>query len=95
MEDLKNIRDAMDENTGDGRDHPGAIALADECVAKYPDVFSSFKDMTLEQCVQAVDVFRAANMFDDQWRVETWLLHNFHPQVIGGGANVQVRIANG
>ncbi|EUA24053.1 hypothetical protein I552_10267 [Mycobacterium xenopi 3993] len=58
--------------------------LADEYVANHSAEFAAFPSMTVQQLVEAVDVFRAANMLEDQWRVETWLLHRFEPQNIGG-----------
>jgi hypothetical protein len=91
-QDLGAIRDAWDKTTGGGRDEDRARELADQYVAAHPDKFTSLQDMSLEQCVQAVDVFRAANMVDDQWRVEAWLLHKFEAQNIGGAAAPTVRI---
>lgn len=89
---LEAIRDAWDKTTGDGRDEDGARKLADAYVAAQPDEFTELAGMTLEQCVQAVEVFRNAQMADSQWRVETWLLHHFAPQNIGGAAAPTVRI---
>lgn len=93
--ELEAIRDAWDKNTGDGRDE-SARELADEYVVAHEDQFASLKNMTLDQCVQAVDVFRQAGMEEEQWRVETWLLHRYEPQNIGGVADAKVRLfANG
>ena len=89
--ELEAIKDAWDKNTGDGRDE-SARELADAYVAAHPDQFTSLEAMSLEQCVQAVDVFRQAGMADEQWRVETWLLHRFEPQNIGGAAQAKVRL---
>ncbi|CQD07347.1 hypothetical protein BN970_01385 [Mycolicibacterium conceptionense] len=90
-EELIAIRDAMDNSEG-GRDEELARQLADDYVAANPDQFTSLAEMSIEQCVAAVDVFRAAAMEDDQWRVETWLLHHFQPQTIGGPVTAQIRI---
>lgn len=49
--------------------------------------------MTLDQCVQALGVFRRAGMEDEQWKVETWLLHRYEPQNIGGPIQAKVRIS--
>lgn len=89
--ELEAIRDAWDKTTGDGRDEV-ARELADAYVADHEDQFASLRDMSLEQCVQALDVFRAAGMEEEQWRVEAWLLHRFEPQNIGGAAEAKVRL---
>lgn len=91
-EELAAIKDAVDKSTGDGRDHGGAVALADAYVAAHPELFTQLADMSIEDCVGAVGVFRAAGMEEDQWRVETWLLSRFEPQNIGGEYQAQTRI---
>lgn len=91
-EELAAIKDAMDKSTGDGRDHSGAVALADVYVAANPEIFTQFSDMSIADCVNAVSVFRSANMEEEQWRVEAWLLSHFEPQQIGGEYQAQVRI---
>jgi hypothetical protein len=90
--ELQAIRDAMDKTSGDGRDRESAVKLADKYVAAHPDEFAEMADMTIEECVQAVDVFRAANLTDSEQRMEAWLLHKFAPQNIGGPAAPTVRI---
>jgi hypothetical protein len=92
MPELDAIRDAWDKSTGDGRDEDAARNLADQYVAANPGEFAELAKLSLEECVQAVEVFRNANMADSQWRVETWLLHKFEPQNIGGAAAPTVRI---
>lgn len=89
--ELQAIRDAMD-NTNGNRDITQAVALADTYVSEHPDQFTSLTEMPIEQCVAAVDVFRAAGMEDDQWRVEAWLLHRYEPQTIGGPVTAKIRI---
>lgn len=89
---LKAIRDAWDKTTGGGRDEDEARALADAYVAEHPDEFTELATMTLEQCVESVEVFRAAGFADSQWRVEAWLLHHFEPQNIGGTVAPTVRV---
>lgn len=89
--ELSAIRDAMDKTTGGGRDREGAVALADKYVAAHPDEFAEFADMSLEDCVKAVEVFRAAGMAESEQRVETWLLYKFAPQTIGGPITPVVR----
>ena len=46
----------------------------------------------IEECVNAVSVFRQAGMAEEQWKVEVWQLHHFEPQQIGGPIQAQVRI---
>lgn len=89
---LEKIRDAMDKSTGDGRDELLARALADKYVAANPGLFTRFADMSIHDCVRAVEVFRDAGMPDEEQLVETWLLHHFESQNIGGLAEATVRI---
>ena len=90
--ELEAIKDAWDKNTGDGRDDEGTRAMADAYVAAHPEEFAELENNTIEQCVQAVEVFRNANMEESRWRVETWLLHKFAPQQIGGEYQPQLRV---
>lgn len=89
--ELEAIKDAWDLDTGDGRDE-AARTLADKYVKAHAADFAALQEMSLEQCVKAVDVFRDAGMDEDQWRVETWLLHRYAPQNIGGTAEPQIRM---
>jgi hypothetical protein len=90
--ELQAIRDAWDKNTGKGRDAARARKLADAYVAANPDKFTQLQGMSVQQCVKAAEVFRDSAMADDQWRVETWLLHRYEPQNIGGTVEAKVRI---
>lgn len=90
--ELEAIKDSWDKNTGDGREEDGTRALCDAYVEAHPDEFNSLRTMTLDACVRAIDVFRAAGMDEEQWKVEVWLLHHFEPQSIGGPIQAQVRI---
>ena len=87
--ELEAIREAMDKTSG--RDRDKAVALADKYVAAHPEEFAELQDMPLEACVQAVEVFRAAGMTESEQRVETFLLHKYEPQQVGGLAKPQVR----
>lgn len=89
--DLAAICDAWDKNTGGGRDESKTRKLADAYVKAHSEQFTSLQEMTLEQCVKAVEVFRDAGMVEEQWRVETWLLHHFEPQTIGGTYEPKLR----
>lgn len=92
--ELQAIRDAMDKGEdGQARDHERAVALADEYVAAHPEKFEKLREQTSIECVQAVDTFRAAGWEEDLWLVETWLLHRFNPQVIGGVTGATVRMS--
>lgn len=93
--DLEAIRDAWSKDTGDGRDETRTRELADAYVEQHPDEFTNLRDMSLEDLVKAVDVFRAAGMDTDVWRIEAFLLHAYEPQNIGGTYNPKVRITNG
>lgn len=101
MTALKDIRDAWDpgdphtKNVDSKRDEDKARKLADAYVKANPDEFTELADMTIEQCVQAIDVFRAAGMEDSQWRVEAWLFHKYEPQQVGGTYEAKVRLHNG
>lgn len=93
--ELEAIKDSWSKETGGGRDEDGTRAACDAYVAANPDQFTSLETMSLEECVNAVSVFRAAGMDEEQWRVEVWLLHRFEPQNIGGIAQPTVRIPRG
>lgn len=90
--ELEAIKDAWSKETGNGRDEDGTRSMCDAYVSAHPEQFTSLKDMTLEQCVNAVSVFRNAGMEEEQWKVEVWLLHHFEPQQIGGPIRTVVRI---
>lgn len=90
--ELEAIRDAWSKDTGDGRDEQGTRALCDAYVEAHPERFTNLRDMSLEECVQALSVFRAAGFEESQWEVEVWLLHRFEPQQVGGPMKAQVRV---
>lgn len=84
------IKDAMDKSTG--RDRDAAVTLADEYVAAHPEEFDEFRGLDIEALVNAVGVLRQAGLEEAQWRVETWLLHKYEPQNIGGNIRARVRM---
>lgn len=90
--ELAAIKDAMDKDTGDGRDAELARTLADAYVAAHPEEFTVLANTNIELCVASVDMFRNNGAEDDQWRVEAWLLHHFEPQTIGGPVVAQIRV---
>jgi tRNA A37 N6-isopentenylltransferase MiaA len=99
--DLKAVKDAWDpgdpetKNVKAKRDEDKVRALSDAYVEAHPDEFAELREMTQEQCVQALEVFRAAGMEDSEWKVQAWLFHHFEPQNIGGEYKATVRISNG
>lgn len=90
--ELGAIREAWDKESGEGRDEGQARKLADDYVKKNSSEFDGLRELSLEQLVKAVEVFREAGLVDDQWRVEAWLLHRFEPQTIGGSYEAKVRL---
>lgn len=90
--ELEAIRSAWDKNTGDGRDEDGTRAMCDAYVDAHPEKFTQLAGLSLDDCVKALSVFRAAGMEESQWEVEVWLLHKYEPQSIGGPIKAQVRI---
>lgn len=94
-DDLAAIRDEMDKTVGDGRDIDTARTLADTYVDAHPELFAFLSGMSIEALVASIDVYRAEGMEQEQWLVETWLLHRFDPQNIGGPVEAKVRITNG
>lgn len=90
--ELEKIKDSWDKNTGNGREEEGTRALCDAYVEAHPERFTNLRDMSLEECVQALSVFRQAGFEESQWEVEVWLLHRFEPQTIGGQVQATVRI---
>lgn len=83
--ELAAIKDAMDKQTGDGRDRDVARDLAEAYIAAHPDDFAKLATKTVEELAASVDVFRAAGWDEEQQLVETWLLHLFpQPQQVGG-----------
>ncbi len=91
-QELEAIKDAMDKTTGGGRDHAGAVGLAEAYVHAHPEQFEQFKALSVPQLVEAVSTFRNAHMDDEQWAVEAYLLAKFEPQQIGGEYQATVRM---
>ncbi len=90
--ELEAIKEAWDKNTGKGRDHDTARALADAYVAAHPEQFEQLKNLTIKQVVEAVDTFRRGHLEEQQWLAEVWQIHHFEPQNIGGEYQATVRI---
>jgi hypothetical protein len=92
---LQDIQDAWVNDETHTRDEALTRSLADEYVAAHPEEFTELATLSVEELVQAVDVFRAANLTQSQYRVEAWLWHHFEPQTIGGSAQPQIRLSEG
>jgi len=92
--ELEAIKDSWSKDTGDGRDEEGTRKLADAYVVAHPEEFTELRELSIDECVTAVSTFRNAHLEESQWRVETWLLHHFQPQQIGGEYTAQVRNPN-
>lgn len=90
--ELEAIKEKWEEEP---RDYDATVALADQYVADHPDEFSGYEERPIEDLVASLDVFRAANDQDNQWRVQAWLFHRFQPQNIGGTYQPQIRIPGG
>ena len=73
------------------RDFDAVRVLCDEYVDAHPDEFASFEGLDERACVKALEVFRAAGLEDDEFRVQVWIWHHFEPQEIGGTYRAKVR----
>jgi hypothetical protein len=102
---LKAFADALNKETGGGRDMDKARKIADDYVAANRDKFALFEGHDEAFACHMADVFRAA-AHDARERgdeaeaarndegvalVEIWVRHHFEPQDIGGNARAQVR----
>lgn len=79
------IKDAWDVDTGAGRDPVQARLLSDQYIANNQGYYANdYAGVDLADLVQRLEVFRAAGMPNDEWRVQVWIWSNFEPQNIGG-----------
>lgn len=89
--ELEAIRDTLDKQTGDGRDYDGAVDLADAYIAANPEQFTEFAEDDIEDSVKALEAYRNAGRDELEWRAQTWILHKWHPQQIGGTVQPSIR----
>ena len=82
--ELEKIKDALDKNTGGGREYAAGVELAKKYVADYPDYFADLEGKSIEDCVKTVEAFRAAGLEEWEWRGEAYIIATFEPQKIGG-----------
>ena len=90
--ELQAIKDVWDTVP---RDADLARTMSDAYVAAHPEEFTGFEGKTIEELCGAIDTFREAGMDEEVQRIETWNLHRFEPQNIGGTYQPQIRIAGG
>jgi len=93
--ELQDIKDAWDKDKEGGRDEALARSLSDSYVLANPGEFTGYEGKDIEELAGAIDVFREAGMDEEVQRIETWLLHRFMPQNIGGVYQPQLRLVGG
>lgn len=93
--ELQAIKDAWDKDKEGGRDEALARSLSDSYVLANPGEFTGYEGKDIEELAGAIDVFREAGMDEEVQRIETWLLHRFMPQNIGGVYQPQLRLVGG
>ena len=74
------------------RDAEACRTMSDAYVAANPTEFEGHEGKSIEDLAKATDVFRDAGMDEEVQRIETWLLHRFRPQNIGGTYQAEIRI---
>lgn len=90
--ELQAIKDAWD---AEPRNETLARSLSDTYVLDHPTEFTGYDGMSVQALCEAIDTFRLAGMPEDVQRIETWLLHKYEPQNIGGTYQPQLRIVGG
>lgn len=90
--ELEAIKTAWSQDNKEARNAALARDLSDDYVAAHPAEFEEISEMEIEECVNALGVFRNAGMEDSQWRIQAWLFHHFEPQQIGGIAGATIRV---
>lgn len=90
---LEDIKTAWSISEGGGRDEELARELADALVASDPSLFADVQSKSLDELCESIDTLRNAGFEEEVWKIETWLLHRFEPQNIGGVYQPQVRIS--
>jgi hypothetical protein len=101
-DDLKAIREAWEKRDARGQrsssgnanleDDDKVRKLADKYVAAHKDDFAGFDNLPLEVLVRTLESYREQGDEEGQWKIETWLLHHFEPQNIGGTHEATVRL---
>jgi hypothetical protein len=101
-EDLKAIREAWEKRDARGlRSSSGKVSLedddkvrklADKYVAAHKNDFAGFDNLSQDLLVRQLETYRDSGDEDGEWKIQTWLLHHFEPQNIGGTYEAQVRV---
>jgi copper chaperone CopZ len=92
--DLRGVHASRGIQGDEGRLDAEHLEMCDAYVAAHPGEFAGeIEGMSLEECVKAIDAFRAAGMTESEMRVEVWLRHKFEPQNIGGEVQARIRVA--
>lgn len=97
--ELEAIKNALDKGEdGESRDYDLAVQLSHDYVAANPEEFDAeTRAKPLEGpdgIVSMMDVFLQAGLMEWYWRCQTWVLHTWPPQRIGGEYRAEVRIGN-
>lgn len=79
------------------------LQMCDQYVRTHSNEFDELKNLTLEQCVQTLEILRAASQIEgnamassqveDMMRIEVWVRNHFEPQNIGGEVTTRIRMA--
>lgn len=94
IEALEDIQAAWDNSEGN-RDQALATSLSISLVEDNPEMFADLEGKELPQIVEALEIFRAAGMEEEEWKCQAYLFYKFEPQNIGGTYQPKVRTSNG
>lgn len=89
------FRDALNKETGGGRDMDKAREISDRFIADNPELFRKLIGLDSIQIAKAVDVARESGLDDEVTLLEIWVRSRFEPQKIGGEATATVRLVPG
>lgn len=74
-------------------------SLCDAYVAAHPEQFDpaqvSFTNLSKDEVVEALTVFRSAGFEEEQWKLEVWQWHHWERDNIGGQVQTRIRIVGG
>lgn len=80
---LQKIKDAWDKEVGPGREEERTREQARAYVKAHPAEFTELEQLTEDEAVKALEVFRDAGYEESEWRVQTWLFATYPPKQIG------------
>lgn len=89
--------DAIDKQTGDGRDLDRAREISDAYIAAHPAEFTDFVGLKTQDLTDSAAVLNAAGPAHRKQaiRVEMWVRSNIEPQEIGGQVEATRRVIPG